>query len=342
MKGLYNAFCIGILLLCISCSDPLRTGTDLDSDAEIVFSPAIPEVSLETKADLYNSSNLISNGSGSFSVIAYKTGLNGEENLYFKDFNKVLYFSDTDAWRFHNEEDNSFYKRYWPSYAIDFLAYMPYNLANTGVTVTKETQTIECTLPTTVAAQQTAKEFVYAFTANQSYSELTNGIVNLNFIHPFSAINIELGQAHGNTYIDRVEIRNITNKGSFTINQNTDTQEELSYNDWTLTSDTSRQTINIPVNKTVGESINTNTRLGGPFLIVPQLCDEIILYVEFTWNSSTTKAEINLKTSELSALNPGRIYTLTLNLGESKEDITTNVTITDWIHVGYKNDIDIE
>lgn len=346
MKTRLNILILCILSTCISCSDKLRSDNDSEAGHIITFSPAIPEINIESKADLYDSNNLISNNSGNFSVIAYKAGLNGADNLHFKDFNRVFYFKDDMSWQFYNADSDSFYQRYWPEYALDFLAFMPYDLANTGVTVTKETQSIECTLPTSSSDQQNAKEFVYAFTAEQSYSDQTGGVVALNFIHPFAALNLKLGKAHGNTYVDRVEIRNIAYKGSLTISTANNSQDELSYEDWTLkpsASDPDTEDLIVSVRKTVGISgsngIQTNSPIGGPYILLPQETAAIRLYVNFVWNSTPHEAEVELTNSSWT---PGKIYTYTLDLGDDKEDVKANVTITDWTKIEYKNEVDVE
>ena len=205
-------------------------------------------------------------------------------------------------------------------------------------------RTIQCALPLSYNEQVSAKEFIYAYTKNQSYTEANKGKVNLNFIHPFSAVRFVLGAAHGNTLINSIELRNLAFKGTLDASNNV-SQDELSHEDWTP--DNNKGTITIPVGKTVGAAgdngIQLNTNIGVDLIVLPQeMTDDITIYVTYKWNETVYRSEVKVNTKQSTPWSPGKIYTYKLNLGDSAEDIISTVSITAWTDNGYKNDINVE
>ena len=300
----------------------------------IDFSPSLTATVAPVKAELYDSDNLINEDhKGNFSVAAYKSGT---KDKYFLETERVfyMYYPEDPAaskWRFYDSGSNSFYERYWPvTYSLDFLAYMPYDLADSHVTINLDTQEFSCNLPLDKASQDSAHEFIYAFETGKS-SDTDNGVVALQFRHPFSAISFTLGKAHGNTEIHNVGLTGICNIGTFSIADGT----------WSYSSITAD--MDIEVGKTVGiagsNGIQLNSHIGGPYLIMPQQTDDISLTVSFTWNGERTDAVVSLGDGEWL---PGYIYTYKLDLGDNQEDIITDVTVNPWNVIDYRNDIDVE
>ena len=344
MKNIGRILIFGILCGSISCSVEIETEP---TDKEILLSPSVShEAETISKATLYDNNNLIVEGKGNFSVTSYKAGTT---DRYFLNFDRVYYFQDDQSWRFYDSTvggQGVFYQRYWPSYPLDFFAYMPYDNNNTGVTVLAETKSIQCSLPTDYNKQIQAQEFVYAYAPDQSYSDNNNGQVNLAFIHPFSAIRFVLGAAHGNTLIRSFELRNIAYKGSLDVSSNPG-QDDLDDTDWIPDPTDNVGTISIPVNKTVGkvgsEGIQLNAKLGTDLIVLPQsITEDMNIYIDFTWNNVDYKPEIKINTRQTTPWQPGKIYTYRLNLGDSDEDIISLVSVTPWTDNGYKNDINVE
>ena len=143
---------------------------------------------------------------------------------------------------------------------------MPYDLSGSGITTNFDNKTISCELPVdmhasggnpaqdSTAGQEAAQEFVYAYSPDCTY-EKNNGKVNLNFIHPLSAIYFKLGEAHGNTVIHSVGLSRLHNTGTLNVSQNP-TQGDLEYSDWNIPTGATRGDMTISINKTVGGSVS--------------------------------------------------------------------------------------
>ena len=333
MKRIWKLFVLPFIPLFASCSENIF-GELQDEHIEMTFSPAFTAVTVPAKAGLYDGDNLISaDHKGDFSVTAYKAGTSQRHFLGMERIFYMYYPDDPSAsrWRFYNSETNSFYERYWPlTYALDFFAYMPYDLADSHVSVDADAQTFSCDLPYDKSGQDSAREFVYAFERGQTY-DIDEGNVNLEFTHPFSAVNFMLGQAHGNTEIHNVGLTGICNKGTFSFPSET----------WEYTAPV--VDLDIEVGKTVGASgnagIQLNSHIGGPYLVVPQATGGIYVTVSFTWNGTTVNASVPLEEGNWL---PGRIYTYKLTLGDNQEDIIADVSVVPWEVIDYRNDIDIE
>ena len=365
MKLFYPTTIIVIISILASCSD--QVSPDSESGHAISFS--LPQiVSIEkTKAFLYENDNIIDDKqNGDFSVIAYKSGSNSLHFLSPERIHWQYYPSapERSTWSFY--DGSRLYNRYWPkTYALDFFAYMPYDLSGSGITIDSGSKEINCNLPidrpategneaeNSTAAQSAAREFVYAYSPDYTY-ETDNGNVDLNFIHPLSAIYFKLGEAHGNTVIHSVGLSRLHNTGTLNVSENR-TQAELEYSDWNIPTGATRGDMTISINKTVGGSgsqgIQLNSPIGGPYLVMPQATataqptatptstEDIYITVSFTWNGTKKDARVQLGGD---GWKPGYKYTYTLTLGDNEEDILANVHVTPWNVIDHKNNIEIE
>ena len=309
-----------------------------ETGAEINFTPAFSASAIPVKADLYDNSNIITDIdgklSGDFSVISYRSDTKARhfqypEHVYYMHYPATETENEFGEWRFL--KDGNFYERYWPqTYALDFFAYMPYDLANSNVAIDFDEKTFTCALPLDKAGQNSAKEFVYALKEGQT-AQTDNGNVKLSFRHPFAAVNFMLGEAHGNTTIHSVGFNSISQGGTYDIYSE----------EWALSAPDSE--MEIAVEKTVGAAgsagIQLETMIGGPYLVMPQSTSGIEITVSFTWNNSTTNAEVSIGEGNWQ---PGHIYTYKLNLGDNDEDILANVSVEEWKVVDYKNNIEVE
>ena len=340
MKKISNTLIMtafALLIIC-GCAKEGDTASGQETGTEINFTPNFSASSVPVKADLYGPENILkdNNGrlTGDFSVIAYRSDTKArhfleQEHIYYMHYPATETEEEFGEWRFL--KDGAFYQRYWPqTYALDFFAYMPYDLANSNVTINFDEKKFSCVQPLDKAGQDITKEFVYALEENQT-AQTDNGNVELVFHHPFAAINFMLGEAHGNTTIHSVGLKNISRGGTFDIYSDT----------WSLSDKIS--TLSIEVGKTVGAAgsagIQLETMIGGPYLVMPQSTDGVELLVSFTWNNSTTDAEVSIGAGNWQ---PGHIYTYRLNLGDNDEDILANVSVEPWNVVGYKNNIEVE
>ncbi len=362
MKIFYPTIAVIIFVL-TSCSGLLEPGQE--SGHAISFSVSQSLSATVTKASLFEPKDLdVMNANhsheGNFRVMAYnsKTGKRHFDNPEWVHF--IYYPTNPQLSRWHFWNGTSVYTRYWTvTHALDFFAYMPHDLAGSGMKLDIDRKEINCNLPidrpategneaeNSTAAQSAAKEFVYAYSPDYTY-EKDNGNVDLNFIHPLSAIYFKLGEAHGNTVIHSVGLSGLHNTGTLNVSENR-TQAELEYFDWNIPTRATRGDMTISINKTVGgsgsEGIQLNSPIGGPYLVMPQATatpastEDIYITVSFTWNGTKTDARAKLGGD---GWKPGYKYTYTLTLGDNEEDILANVHVVPWNEVEYKNNIEIE
>ena len=320
MKSLYKIL-IFITLSFTILSGCIKTEAEEYTNGqgkEITFSPSFSVSAAPTKAELYNGANIIQDGVGNFGIIAYQAG---KQKKHFLSHERVTYWFD---WVFYDENTNSSYKHYWPhSYALDFLAFMPYDLADRQdnyVSMNLDDQTVSCSIPLDKSGQESIHEFVYAFKRNQT-ADRDNGIprvgndVALEFQHPLAAVRFVLGEANGNTTIHSIGLADMKYNETFNIPSA----------QWTHTGDPGDMNIDID-DIIVGSGINTGGMIGGTHLVIPQSTSGVKLTVSFTWNN-TTDAAIDLGSGQWE---PGHIYTYKLKLGDNEADILGNVSVEPW------------
>ena len=344
-----NVQYIFLLLFLASCS---KTSMP-DTLNGIVFSTPqfttsvvdVKSSSIDGGAFLYDSESFLdkSRNGGYFLVEAYKSG---ENTKHFTSPTTVMYHTDVaegvlPSWKIYNPHTNSFESRYWPqTYNLDFLAYMPVvvpaqnsdeeTAIDTGSHISlgdydtqNNSPTLKCdNLPLDKAGQLASKEFIYAWSANQSESTTNNeGKVTLEFKHPLSAIYVKIDGAHGGTVINSFGFNNIYNNGVYIVN---------SVNEkWNLSGSKGNLSI-----ENVNDNIPDNIQMGhiyGPFLVLPQDLDrvgddDVEITINYTWrgaNESPSKALAG-------KWDAGKKYTYSLVLGDSMEDIIVNVSVEAW------------
>lgn len=280
---------------------------------------------------------------GYFNVYAYKAGTSEK---HFITPATVMYFTDTQNpyWSIYNPNTNKFEQRYWPiGYNLDFLAYMPvnktdrsnpyFNIAKNCYVTIEDGPTLSAALPMTQQGQESATEFIFAWSENYSHDKQTQngGKVPLDFIHPLSAVYFKLGGAHSGTVINSIGLANVYNKGSFALRSM----------QWNFSGN--RENLSITVGKSVPDQLQPNSLIGGPYLVLPQAHTDntspVKIAVNFTWNGNTTDALVNLGSGMWM---PGKKYTYTLTLGDGSEDIIVNVSIEEWDVVDYENDFEVK
>ena len=355
MNRTWNIITAAIACLLTSCSGHL--GPDSESGQAISFSVSQSFSAEVTKASLFEPEDLYMDADsheGNFRVMAYNSDTD-ECHFDNPEWVRFIYYPTSpqlSRWHFWN--GTGVYTRYWTiSHALDFFAYMPYDPSGSDMTIDFDAKTISCELPISTDGQEAAQEFVYAYSPDCTF-EKDNGKVNLNFIHPLSAIYFKLGEAHGNTQIHSVGLSGLHNTGTLNVSENR-TQAELEYSDWNIPTGATRGDMTISINKTVGGSgsqgIQLNSPIGGPYLVMPQATatsqptatpvssEDIYITISFTWNGTKKDASVKLGGD---GWQPGYKYTYTLTLGDNDEDIIAKVKVTPWTEVGHKNNIEIE
>lgn len=347
-------YTISALLLATGCNKELQ---EPDKDYQIIFSTSLSDNDSATKATVFGENADLENltkGGGNFSVRAYKSG---SEDKFLYD-QRVWYFQDGRSWHFYDDAINNVTEVYWPNATnIDFFTYMPYHNANryTGVTLKEYTAdngpSFSCDLPLNTEGQKNIHEFIYAYSKNQNKlstgSDGRKGVVQLNFVHPFSLIVIHLNESYRMT-INWIKIRGIYNKGTYANPQTTLSQGDSPVNftcaSWTPEVGAVREKLEIDINKNVPDDINYKSPIGGPYIIMPQQLDkDVILDINYTRDQTKIETKsISLYRETLPQWDPGKKYTYSLTMGDPLEEILFNVAVEEWSVVDYKNEIGVE
>ena len=178
--------------------------------------------------------------------------------------------------------------------------------------------------------------------------------MELNFVHPMSSIEIWLKQSHRDLTIHNLGFNNIYNQGSFsyaeeTTEENEEFKEGFTYERWTPEGKPDK-VFDLRVEKNVPEDLNFDSKVGGPFIVMPQRFSRpefstddykyVKLFVSYTWDGIKYDVEVPLDAA--GAWQPGYKYTYYLDLGDNKEEILFRVLVEPWDVVGFKNKIDID
>lgn len=341
IKSIHIALFTVVFLTLSSCSkedrDEENYGTAISFDLNV--DQPDTRVTLFDKADCLTDP---SNGGGNFRLSAYSNdsgqAVIDNARVCHMAWNGVL------GWWFRNEmgtpykeEDDELMNYYWPlGHTLDFFAYMPMKLDNTGVTINSYSKTegpsISCKLPLDKSGQNGLQEFIYAYTEDRTQT-MDEGNVPLQFKHPFACVIFRLGQSH-RIKINEIQLTGIYNAGNY----------KPKTKEWDPSD--SRETLSIEVGKTIPEQINYNSLIGGPYIVMPQSFNgtesisELILKYDYQSGTDLTgKIDIiGLSTK----WEPGKIYTYTLNKGDSGEEVVFSVKVDEWDIIDYTNEIDVE
>lgn len=316
---------------------------------------------METRAYHYDNASLYleEKGGGNFTVQAF---VDHTSTKYIDS--RVWYIKDGNRWWFR--QGNSWYDCYWPkNNKLSFFAYMPWQPSGAAVTIDNDSEytfaggpVFSCNLPLDITSsginQENLYEFIYAYTKDRR-----NELVELNFVHPMSSIEIWLKQSHRDLTIHHLGFKNVYNQGSFSYAQETTEENEtlfkagFTYERWTPEGKPDK-VFDLLVEKNVPEDLNFDSKVGGPFIVMPQrfsrpefstdpeLKDykDVKLFVSYTWDGNTYNGEVALDAA--GAWQPGYKYTYYLDLGDNKEEILFRVLVEPWDVVGFKNKIDID
>lgn len=337
------------------------------SDKEILISADGWKPMAESRATIFETENDFKNvnkGGGNFTLYAFTRG----SETPFINGTRVRYQEGNGRWRFY--ADPNYIEYYWPqSGTYDFFACMPHGDKQkniTGITYdnTKGTVTLTCQMQSTTADGDDATDDLDDPLGQETIIAYTPGLskqseaVNMHFVHPFAAINIELKQAHRDLTINWIRFDNIHLKGIATL-EKTQSKTVVS---WAPDENEKLTSFTIPVNKTIPDHINFFGKVGGPYLVMPQdfnvgTKDEVQITINYTWddgndtNNDTQTFSRFIKRipadgdgddTSMTSWIAGNKYTYILDLGDNKEEILFKVKVEPWVSGGDKNEIDIE
>lgn len=343
-KNIYTLISAILLIVVTGVISSCTQRTAPDSDNSIRFNPTLPEGFRETKAYIYQGTELpTSDENFYFHIDAYLADKDGSDGLdvlpYFSSDVKYLYiYNDQDQiqeWRFCNitEGGVEWVEYYYPQTgeSIDLFGYVRAEY----VTVKEANPpTFSVEMPLT-DNQSDVKEFMYAYSPGQTKD---NNPVQLNFIHPFAAVRFVVKQSHRNLIINKIGFKNLKNKATCSLNP----ANNYSMN-WSFDESDNSNPMEISVGKTIPDDINFGGPIGDTYLVLPQTFDSdenagIKLFVDYTWNNNDNDntndnhtPEILLHTLQPEGWSPGYIYTYAMNLGNSAEEISFKVTVEPWV-----------
>lgn len=333
-----------VLMLACACS---QDRLSRDDEGSISFAVDM----LQTRTTLFEDyAGLLdeSKGGRSFSVYSYVSQGSANAGKTYIDNATVDYFYGTDGttvaeyWTFAESHGGAHIKYYWPlSDNLDFFAYMPRVKASAGVTAIGYDQSTGCpTFTCGPLGQNTASEFICAYKTDQNKGtqDAAGGKVKLNFRHPYAAIYFKLGNSYRMT-LNSMTIAGIAVSGTCTYEDNRTDAAFL----WTPS--TAKPGLDLTVGKDVPGELNLGALVNdSPYLVIPQSLDNVKLRLDVTrpGYEDFKYDDIPLSTTQVTKWEPGKRYTYTLDLGETKEEILFTVLVDEWDVVDYKNEIEVK
>ncbi len=250
---------------------------------------------------------------------------------------------DVDAtkhrWLFY-DVSGGYKNYYWPlATSLDFFA----STHSEHIKVNSQTNppTFTATLPlintgNDISHQENMKEFMYAYTSDR---KATQGAVPLKFQHPFSGVVFEVKQSQRDLTVKTITIGGINHIGTFDL--------AAVGSKWDYTAD--RNDLVLTVEKIIPGDVNFGGELCGPYIVLPQAnsSDPKEFSIECHWKGYDTTSDDPAKDTKvlkgkiINDWEPGHIYTYTLDLGNSREEILFQVKVTPWKYV-YEHEFEIE
>lgn len=324
-------YIIGVLLVCISCTN-LQEISLSDEKIQVTVSNALQSDSRTTLFD--NATAIVQEENFALSAFIGNTP-------YIKGA-WVNYFNGD--WRFRKGGDLLDY--YWPNNdnsALDFIAYVPYDLSKFSGNITNiknadGKMNFTCSLPETIDVSDKTKldaenkkcEFIYAYRKGQSKSDTP---VNLCFVHPFACVQFKLKQGHRDLTIHHITLTDIKLSGTYANEEDTQTYKEgqsgLTYDKWNTGA---AAELKILIDQEVPNGVNYGGVIGVPFMAIPQTLTDLKLKVNYSWSNhvQVDTNEFPLSKESITSWNPGKIYTYTLDLGDNQAEILFNVAVEEW------------
>lgn len=345
MKRLSCILAVSAVVLCGCSKDkPLP-----ENDGTISLVPVMDERDALTRASLYRNEDDLREDT--FHVQAY---LSEDDALYFSS--DVRYSAeDRDdvtkhQWRFYEPIGNAgqykYMEYYWPiGHSLDFFASAPSDCSYVEFNDQSNPPAFTATMPLSNADtenevhQDNMREFMYAYAPGQDKS---SGSVRLDFKHPFAGIVFKVAQSHRDLTVKSITVNAIYNKGTCSIADSAEPE-------WNLTSNGN---LNLSIGKIIPGDVNFGGELCDPYLVLPQENNSQPkdITVKFHWKGNKDKNWIEVEGEKYTYTisgkisndwSAGKIYTYSLNLGNSREEILFEVSVEDWKYV-YEHEFEIE
>ena len=295
----------------------------------IRLEPKVGEAYADTRTSIYSDSEFPKNDY--FHVDAFLSDDDGAVKPFFNsDVSWLEIVNDQETikeWRFYDRSTKDWKNYYFPiEGTVDFFASVPQDY----VTVDTRTNppTFTAVMPQFDDQTDGVKEFMYAYTPAVS-KETTE--VPLMFEHPFAAIKFVVGQAHRDLTIRTMVFMNMYHTGTCSIAMENDRYIP----EWKLTDRADRS---ITVNKIIPGDINFGGPVGNTYIVLPQSLKNMTFQITYHWYDNDNDASDDEHQVEMSMINlheeweAGRIYTYSLDLGNSAEEILFNVDVEPWNH----------
>lgn len=286
---------------------------------------------------------------------------NGTDKSYI-DGMKMKYFAAGSQWQFWSDASGDWAHLYWPipnshdvtksvnvdsNGTLNFVGHVPFTLPTSNnaneykvtYSYTNSIPYFTTTLPYTTGTpntfnatnQETLQEFLVACSTNRtkvtdnSALSLANGVVPINFQHPFALVNFYLKQAMRGTVIHSISLSNLSVSGVYSYVSSNWTWDTTSATTAKLSFD-----LNNPTGLTVPDNVNFNALLGGPFVVIPQALS--------TPNNLTVNRKLrgdaeasNQQATIATTWQPGYIYNYYLDLGADPNHILVDVEVEPWV-----------
>lgn len=295
----------------------------------IRLEPKIGEGYTDTKTSIYSDSEFPKEDY--FHVNAFLSDAGGAAKPFFdSDVSWLEVVNDQETikeWRFFDPSDGNYKNYYFPiEGTVDFFAYVPQEYVKVDETTNPPTFSVE--MPEFDSQTDDIKEFMYAYTPEKSKEEPQ---VPLEFEHPFAAIRFEVGQAHRDLTIRKMGFKGIYHTGKCTVRE----KDDRYIPEWILESSGDKT---IYVDKIIPGDINFGGPIGYTYIVLPQTLEEMTFVIEYHWfdndnDTSDDEHEVEMQMSRLhTEWEAGRIYTYSLDLGNSAEEILFNVDVEPWNH----------
>ena len=342
MKRLLYFFAAVAMVLSGGCSKEVGPG---ESNGAIALAPVMGGGNTSTRALLYKTEPELRGD-----LIHAYAYLSGTTISYFSSDVKFAAEAMTEAerqWLFYN--NGSYTNYYWPIQgSLDFFAAVPSNCGYVTVNPNTNPPTFTANMPLSndsgTVNQENMKEFMYAYTPDREKSQ---GVVPLAFNHPFAAIVFKVSQSHRDLTVNSITINDIAYSGTCTLDEdNPDSQ---------VWSGTSKGDLALAVGKIIPGQVNFGGELCGPYLVLPQVnsgedANKKVIEIEFHWKGTPDSGWDSVEGKSDTYKITGRIandweaskvYTYTLDLGNSREEILFKVTVNEWDYI-YEHEFEIE
>lgn len=331
---------LAIMLLC-GCSkeNPVKDTSFEDNDRAITIIPAMGNGKAATRAFLYDSENDMR--TDLFRIYAYRAGTS---SLYFGSdvkYSKEDIDVSKHKWLFYGDGGYRYF--YWPlEESLDFFAYAPSNNGyveiNSAVNPPQFTARLPLSNTHGTVHQENMKEFLYAYTPDR---DRTGGAVPLAFHHPFAGIVFKVSKSQRDLTVKSILIDGIKYQGTCSLDPETGVAT------WVPTEIPGM--LALTVEKIIPGTVNFGGELCGPYLVLPQKNDgggkELSIECHWKGYDPDSDEEANdtkiLKGRITNEWKASQLYTYSLDLGNSREEILFSVSVAPWKYV-YEHEFEIE